>query len=394
MDWVLMHKNIPVIDITTAERDGQIIDRGFVHNPDHLPVGTTSGTGKDKGKVTNTKLNEWWTNRSIPRSRDGLKAALEAMGLYTSTQLLTLGNALSLSDQYWICPKNKTLHWEDLNFFDNGFDADVGEALFGRGLADIARGRKRSPDNTSDGWLEKRWLCQQPRVLQKGGSGVYRQEPFNEVVATVLMQRLGIPHVPYTVMFDDKSGKYYSLCANFITKSTEFVPAWSITASFPKGNSESNLQYFIRCCGLLGISKVQPLLDAMLVLDYIIANEDRHWGNFGFIRNADTLEWLGLAPIFDSGTSLWYNEPTTKVGYEGVICMPFKKTHAEQIKLVQNSTMLDMSRLHNIENEIIGIYAPNERMERQRSERIAEAVVARCGKRAAAANVLSVNVME
>jgi len=375
-----MHKGIPVIDITTAERDGQITGRGFVHNPEHLPVGTTVGTGKDKGKVTSPKLNEWWTNRSIPRSRDGLKAALEAMGLHTSTQLLTLGNALRLSDQYWICPKNKTLRWEDMNFFDNDFDADVGEALFGRGLADIARGRKRSPDNTSDGWLEKRWLCRKPRALQKGGSGVYRQEPFNEVVAAVLMRRLGIPHVPYTLMFDDESGKHYSLCANFITKSTEFVPAWCVTASFPKGNSESDLQHFIRCCGLLGIPKAQPSLDAMLVMDYIIANEDRHWGNFGFVRNADTLEWLGFAPIFDSGTSLWYNEPTAKVGYEGVACMPFKKTHAEQIKLVQDFASFDMSRLSGIEDEIIGIYAPNERMERHRGETIAEAVVARCGK--------------
>ena len=35
----------------------------------------------------------------------------------------------------------------------------------------------------------------------------------------------------------------------------------------------------------------------MLKVDYIIANEDRHYNNFGFIRNADTLEWLGLAPV-------------------------------------------------------------------------------------------------
>jgi len=31
-------------------------------------------------------------------------------------------------------------------------------------------------------------------------------------------------------------------------------------------------------------------IDKMLVLDYIISNEDRHYNNFGFIRNADTLE--------------------------------------------------------------------------------------------------------
>jgi len=46
----------------------------------------------------------------------------------------------------------------------------------------------------------------------------------------------------------------------------------------------------------------------MLVLDYLIANEDRHWGNFGAVRNAETLDWIGLAPVFDCGNSLWYNK--------------------------------------------------------------------------------------
>lgn len=46
----------------------------------------------------------------------------------------------------------------------------------------------------------------------------------------------------------------------------------------------------------------------MLVLDYIIANEDRHFNNFGALRNAETLEWLGMAPIYDSGSSLGYDK--------------------------------------------------------------------------------------
>ena len=46
----------------------------------------------------------------------------------------------------------------------------------------------------------------------------------------------------------------------------------------------------------------------MLTVDFIIANTDRHYNNFGFLRNPDTLEWLGLAPVFDSGTSFFHDE--------------------------------------------------------------------------------------
>jgi hypothetical protein len=73
-------------------------------------------------------------------------------------------------------------------------------------------------------------------------------------------------------------------------------------------------------------------LDRMLAVDYIICNEDRHWNNFGLVRYADTLEWLGFAPVYDSGTSLWYDK---RVGAK-VQCKPFRKDHAEQIKLVVN----------------------------------------------------------
>ena len=39
----------------------------------------------------------------------------------------------------------------------------------------------------------------------------------------------------------------------------------------------------------------------MFLVDFIIANKDRHYRNFGFLRNSETLEWIGLAPVYDSG---------------------------------------------------------------------------------------------
>ena len=44
----------------------------------------------------------------------------------------------------------------------------------------------------------------------------------------------------------------------------------------------------------------------MLVLDALIANEDRHWGNFGALRDSESLEFIGLEPVFDNGNSLGY----------------------------------------------------------------------------------------
>lgn len=93
-------------------------------------------------------------------------------------------------------------------------------------------------------------------------------------------------------------------------------------------------------------------LDRMLVLDYLIANEDRQLNNFGLLRNVDRLEWIGFAPIFDSGTSLGHNTATAKLGSYDAVCKPFKKTHGDQLKLVSDYSWIDFAKLDGIEDEI------------------------------------------
>ena len=98
----------------------------------------------------------------------------------------------------------------------------------------------------------------------------------------------------------------------------------------------------------------------MIVLDYIIANEDRHFNNFGLLRDANTLEWLDAAPIFDSGTSLWYNRNTAQIAWNNITCKPFKKTHGEQLKLVSSLEWFDVSKLDGIEDEILEVFSDDK----------------------------------
>ena len=44
---------------------------------------------------------------------------------------------------------------------------------------------------------------------------------------------------------------------------------------------------------------------SMLVFDAVIYNEDRHFGNFGVLRDNHTGEVTGAAPVFDNGMSLF-----------------------------------------------------------------------------------------
>lgn len=43
----------------------------------------------------------------------------------------------------------------------------------------------------------------------------------------------------------------------------------------------------------------------MLVFDAVIYNEDRHFGNFGILRDNHSGKLIGAAPVFDNGLSLF-----------------------------------------------------------------------------------------
>lgn len=42
----------------------------------------------------------------------------------------------------------------------------------------------------------------------------------------------------------------------------------------------------------------------MILFDALVMNTDRHFGNFGLLKNNATGEFIDLAPIFDNGESL------------------------------------------------------------------------------------------
>ena len=347
--YVLKHKNIDVLEIE-LDGSGLISSFGKTLNLEHLPVGTVQRNGLDL-KI----IRDWWKGRSIPASREGLQWTIQLLGMTTPQQLLDKSFGLSLSDQYWISPQNTDLRWEDVNFFHNSFSDDMGDLLFGKmdweGL-DPKAISLISPDNTSDGVLKKRWkIINGKRCLIKGGTRPINQEVANEVLASRICEQLGIPHISYEII--ELDGTKYCVCEDFITGDTELVTAWHIKNLIKKDDQVSDYDSFIAKAEEFGIKDVRRRIDMMIVLDFIIVNTDRHYNNFGLIRNANTLEWLSVAPIYDSGTSMWCTDFPEDMDAKDlkIKSKPFRTKHAEQIKLVKDLSWLDLDKLDGIEDE-------------------------------------------
>lgn len=372
MNRILMNKNRPVVELELDEDTAAIVKVRKNYETDFLPVGIDVKTGVPNKK----ELNEWWLGRSIPENRLGIRGALEQLGVQYSEQLLLRCYGLSLSDQYWMKPVGSELQWGAINFFENDFSDDVGNILFGHPASqDIDL---MSPCNTSDGWLKKKWkIIENKRCLIKAGSNPFMQEPINEVFGTRLHQRpCGNNYVSYRVLLE--AGIPYSVCENFIDTDTELVNAVSINRSMKKRSRFSSHEHFINACDKLGIPGMSAFVDYMLVFDYLMANTDRHFGNFGVIRNVETLEWIGPAPIFDSGTSLWHDKLTRVIN---PICeletKPFYANETRQMELVSDFSWIPFEELKHLKDDIREIFVPTEYIDEERIEALSQAVMGR-----------------
>jgi hypothetical protein len=174
----LIRQSKPSVVICDPD-DGYIDKVGALHNPAHLPIGTTGLRDADRDKPNRAALNEWWLGRSVPASRDKIEAALCALDLRSPAALIIKCYGLSLSDHYWVLLEDYGLAWDGINFFKYDFSKDIGDVLFGHEPKDRLALDLISPDNASDDWLRKKWSVRDgKRILIKGGSGVFEQEPF------------------------------------------------------------------------------------------------------------------------------------------------------------------------------------------------------------------------
>lgn len=363
--YILMNKNRPLVEVQLSDA-GFITEAFTVFDNEAFPVGINPA---DK-KTLVARLNEWWYSRIIPASRDGLKFVLHLYDVESASVLSKRSLGLSLSDQYWIKPVGSDLTWDDINFFTNDFSTELGESFFSRGSAKPAI-NPFTPDASSNGWLKKKWVkIDGQTYLTKAGSAPLLQQPYNEVAVSQIAEVLAIEHVAYKIIME--ANRPLCLCKNFIDVDTELVPAHFVRSVLPKGKNESDYQHFLRCVEHLQIPNVKDFLNNMMALDFLVENTDRHYGNFGFIRDVNTLKFLGPAPLFDNGTNLWCEALSLEIGtYQKA--MPFKQNHKEQIKLL-TAPSFAAQNIEQAEPIVRDVLGQSPFLDADRVERIGEAV--------------------
>lgn len=237
-------------------------------------------------------INDWIDGRQIAKHRTSIEKLMRELGLTTRHDFIGMARCLSLTDTFWMKRADEDVTWDEVSLYRNPFDDVIARIAFdGTGMY----GRQNSPTSpeyATSGSFAKCWVRDGDEIalLKRGSSGYANAgfEPYSEVLAASLLGAADIDHVPYSIeMFH---GKLASRCPLFTSEDVGFVSAHR----FFDGpfDVEDVLQFAEKCDS-------EEKFREMVVMDAVMANVDRHAGNYGFLVDNDTGEILRMAPLFD-----------------------------------------------------------------------------------------------
>ena len=180
---------------------------------------------------------------------------------------------LSLSDCYWRKYENEDVAFEQISpYFTEFWD---GTCAYQGGAI---------PTIYTSGVISKYWIDSN-RLFKKGCA--VELEAYNLAVA------LDIPCNKIEESHDNDG----IIVHNITSPDVMLEPA--ICSGRFKGTFFPTVDEVSGCFGEAGL--------IMLAFDAVVGNTDRHLENFGFLRDANTGEYLGMAPLFDFDHTLSAN---------------------------------------------------------------------------------------
>lgn len=213
--------------------------------------------------------------------------------------------SLSLSDCYWLKDINRTVLFEDISPYYSNFW--TGKGVYRKGDA--------IPTLYVGGYLSKEWLSAD--YLYKYGSNLGI-----EYEVSCLCKLCDIPVCDIELVNGGIRVK------NFTS------PSMMLEQADQSGRVDADDfdEYdIVRLFGLFGVQ--------MITIDAITGNGDRHAGNFGWLRDTNTGEYISPAPLYDFDHALDSKLDNDRLIQDVAKVVHYNKGYVDEVKRICNTVL-------------------------------------------------------
>lgn len=280
------------------------------------------------GRVDNvTNFYYWCATRVLTLDRTYAKEILNSLGMGQAVtdreraRVALSYHCLSLTDIYWVREAGEPVVYAEINLFENHLsNAFVDVALRGRQVT-VQNVHLLAGDTSTNGCFPKAWVRESDGfyLLKDGDSkAVERELLASRICRCFRCNQVRYEPFVYEGLTVSKSRLMTSLRYGIISRE-----AFEIYAA----NQELDVMQYIQALDAYSFYM-------MNILDYLVGNTDRHWGNWGFLFDNETGEILRLHDLMDFNQAFSaYDSP------EGVACQTIPDR-----KLTQREAALEAVR--------------------------------------------------
>ncbi len=256
-----------------------------------------------EGNELSTRLNNlnnfyyWCATRLLTLDRKYAKEILNSLGMKQAVtdqeraEIAITYHALCLTDVFWVRELREKVRYADINLYSHSLsDAFVDVALRGRPLT--AENAELIPQADSAGDLSTLGVAPKAWIRREGEFWLLKDGEAKEVEAELIASQIArcfdveqVRYEPWVYQGQRVSKSKLITSQGRSIVSAEYVDVYA-------ANHGKNLQALVHTHDAYGYHM-------MNMIDYLVGNTDRHWGNWGFwISNSDNK--LGkLHPLMD-----------------------------------------------------------------------------------------------
>ena len=333
--------------VATIREDGSCT----VYYPQFMPYNLYLENADDLSvRMSNLgNFHYWCATRLITMDRKFAKEILNSLGMKQAVtdreraEIAISYHALCLTDVFWVRELREKISYAEINLYDHSLsDAFVDVSLRGRALtvqnAEMIAKGDSAGDLATSGVAPKAWIRRDGKFwLLKDGDPA-------EVEAELAASRIARCFNVDQVLYEPREyGELPVSSSGLMTSKEESIVSAEYVDIYA-ANHGKTLEDIIRKQDLYGFHM-------MNIVDYLVGNTDRHWGNWGFrVNNADNR--LGkLHPLMDFNRAFRAYDTL-----EGVRCLTVKGNRTQLDAALEGVRRVGLNQVRDLPEDLPNLF--------------------------------------
>lgn len=278
----------------------------------------------------------WCASRVLTLDREYAKEILNSIGATQAStdreraQIALSYHCLSLMDIYWVKESYERQDFHCINLFENHLEkAFIDVTLRGKQMT-IQNSYLIADDLGTPGYYPKAWTRKENSfwLMKDGGLDLVE----NELLASKICRCFRVKQVLYEEDFYD--GQKVSI-SKIITSLDESIVSMENFGIYAMNHGIDKMEYIFK------LDRYSFYM--MNIVDYLIGNTDRHWGNWGMLIDNKTNKPIRLYDLMDFNKAFQVYDKI-----EGANCLTTEKVQNQKEAAIEAVSNISLNQIREV----------------------------------------------